>query len=290
MGRKKHTMTKLKKLKIFPLKNEDEFENLCLSLWKRILGDPNVQLNGRRGQRQHGVDLFGRRAETLNWIGVQCKVRNEGILTKSEIISDVEKAKHFNPRLSELVIATTAKRDEKVQALARTLTEMNIKNGSFAVHIFSWDDIQSELSEESNLDICRKFYEDFFINYEDLGIAISRILRVSIGVGHSADTSYELLLGKTPSPVIANSFYGLNYWKGNHFIANWNERTIDTFPSPTFPSDLERVFRSKRDAYIVAKWLNDTKSVDALIYGENEEHVELISKEEYHNFLVSLKD
>lgn len=283
-------MTKLRKLKIFPLKDEDGFENLCLSLWKRILGDPNAQLNGRRGQRQHGVDLFGRRAETLDWIGVQCKVRSDGIVTESEIISDVAKAKHFNPRLSELIFATTAPRDEKLQIFARMLTEQNSKTGSFAVYIFAWDDIQLELSEESNLDICRRFYDDFFINYEKLGIAISRILCVSIGVGHSADTGYELLLGKTPSPDIPNSFYGLDYWKGNHFIVNWNDRTIDTFPSPTFPSDLEQVFRSKRDAYIIAKWLNETKSIDDLIYGENEEHVKLISKEEYHNFLASLKD
>ena len=115
-------MTKLRNFKIFPIKDEGEFENLCLTLWKRILGDPNVQLNGRRGQRQHGVDLFGRRTKTLNWVGVQCKVRSDGILTESEVSSDVEKAKHFNPRLSEFIFATTAPRDEKLQAFARTLT------------------------------------------------------------------------------------------------------------------------------------------------------------------------
>jgi len=213
-------MTKLRNLKIFPLKDDEEFENLCLVLWKRLLGDPNAQLNGRRGQRQHGVDLFGRKAETLDWVGVQCKVRSDGGVTESEIISDVEKAKHFNPRLSELIFATTAPRDEKLQAFARTLTEQNLKTGSFAVHIYAWDDIQLELSEERNLDICRRFYDDFFINYENLGIAISRVLCVSIGVGHSADTGYELLVGKTPATDKPDSFYGLDYWKGNYFIAN----------------------------------------------------------------------
>lgn len=276
---------KLRKLKIFPLTDEDEFENLCLCLWKRILGDPNAQLNGRRGQRQHGVDLFGRKSNSLDWVGVQCKVRSDGILAESDIIDDVEKAKHFNPRLSELIFATTAPRDAKLQTFVRTLTNQNLQNDSFSIHIYAWDDIQLELSEERNIDICHRFYNDFFINYENIGVAISRILRISIGVGRSTDTSYELLIGKTPSADKPDSNYGLDYWKGNYFIANWNDKTIDTFPLSTFPSDLEHVFRFKRDAYIIAKWLSETKSIDDLIYGETEDHVKLISSEEYRNYL-----
>lgn len=276
---------KLRKLKIFPLTDEDEFENLCLCLWKRILGDPNAQLNGRRGQRQHGVDLFGRKKNTLDWVGVQCKVRSGGVLSESDIVEDVEKAKLFNPRLSELIFATTTPRDEKLQTFVRTLTDKNLKEDSFSVHIYAWDDIQQELSEECNIDICHRFYKDFFIDYENIGIAISRILRISIGVGHSTDTSYELLIGKTPSADESDSYYGLDYWKGNYFIANWNAKTIDTFPLSTFPSDLEHVFRSQRDAYIIAKWLSETKSIDDLIYGETENHVKLISKDEYRNYL-----
>ena len=280
-------MTKLRNIKIFPLKDDEEFENLCLSLWKRILNDRNVQLNGRKGQRQHGVDLFGRKHESLDWVGVQCKVRSDGVLTESEIERDVEKAQHFNPRLSELIFATTAPRDEKIQTFVRKLTERNLKIGSFAVFVYSWDDIQLELSEERNIDICRRFYDDFFINYEKLGIGISIIVLVSIGVGNSADTRYELLIGKTPSAEDPDSFYGLDYWKGNYFIANWNDKAMDTFPIPTFPSDLEQVFRFKRDAYIIAKWLTEIKSIDDLIYGDEEKHIKLISKEEYLAFLKS---
>lgn len=283
-------MTKLRNLKLFPLKDEQEFENLCLALWKRILRDPNAQLNGRKGQRQHGVDLFGRRSETLDWVGVQCKVRSNGILTKEDVIADCEKAKNFNPKLSEIAFATTAPRDESLQELARELTEQNKKNGHFMVTVSSWDDIQLELSEEGNLDICRRFYDDFFVNYEVLGIAISRIMRVSIGVGHTPDTQYELLLGKTPSPDDADYFYGLDYWKGNFFIANWNERSLDTFQMPVSPSDLEQVFQFKRDAYIIAKWLNGVSKIDDLFYRESDDHRKLISKEEYHEFLDSVRD
>lgn len=284
-------MTRLRNLNIFPLKDEKEFENLCLALWKRILGDPNAQLNGRRGQGQQGVDLFGRRSGSSDWVGVQCKVRNKGTLTEIDVNDDVKAAMSFNPRLSELIFATTAPRDKKIQEYARVLTEQNVRNSiELEISIVSWDDIQLELSEESNLDICRRFYDDFFINYERLGIAISRVLSVSIGVGHEVDTGYELMIGKTPSPDNPDGFYGLDYWQGNYFIANWTEKTMDTFPLPAFPSDLEHVFRFKRDAFIITKWLNEIKNIDDLIYGENDDHVMLISNDEYQEFLDSMKD
>ena len=285
-----YTMARLRDLNIFTLKDEDDFENLCLHLWRRLLEDPNAQLNGRRGQRQYGVDIFGRKHEILEWVGVQCKVRSNGILKESDVLDDVKKAKQFNPRLSELIFATTAPRDIKLQTFARNLTQRNKAIGCFSVHIYSWDDIQLELSEERNIDICRRFYDDFFINYEKLGIAISRVLLVSIGVGHSVDTGYELLIGKTPSSESSESserYSGLDYWNGNYFIANLNDKTMDTFPLPTFPSDLEMIFRLKRDAYIIAKWLTEMKSIDDLIYGDEEQHIKLITNEEYSAFLNS---
>jgi hypothetical protein len=281
-------MTKLRKLKIFPLTDEKDFENLCLALWKRILGDPNAQLNGRRGQSQQGVDLFGRRRGSSAWVGVQCKVRSNGQLTEKDVNDDLKAARSFNPMLSELVFATTAPRDEKIQEHARILTEQNARDGiGLEVSIVSWDDIQLVLSEESNLDICRRFYGDFFINYESLGIAISRVLSISIGVGRTVDTGYHLMIGKTPSPDDPNSYSGLDYWKGNYFIANWTERTMDTFPLKVFPSDLGQVFQFKRDAFIIAKWLREIKNIDDLIYGEDDDHVMLISNEEYLEYLDS---
>ncbi len=283
-------MTRLKKLNLFPLTDEKDFENLCLALWKRILKDPNAQLNGRRGQSQKGVDLFGRRKGSLGWVGVQCKVRSSGQLTEKDVNDDVKAAKSFNPRLSELIFATTAPRDERIQEHARLLTEQNTREGiELEVSIVSWDDIQLELSKESNLDICRRFYDDFFINYERLGIAISRVLGISIGVGHTVDTGYHLMIGKTPSPDDPESYFGLDYWKGNYFIANWKERTMDTFPLPVFPSDLEQVFQSKRDAFIIAKWLSEIENIDDIIYGENDYHVMLISNEEYQEYIDSMR-
>lgn len=47
--------------------DEQAFERASIVLWRGLLGDPNVQRNGRRGQRQNGVDLFGlRRGDSTN--------------------------------------------------------------------------------------------------------------------------------------------------------------------------------------------------------------------------------
>ena len=99
-----------------------------------------------------------------------------------------------------------------------------------------------------------------------------------------------MLIGKTPFPDNPDSYSGLDYWRGNYIIANWNDKTLDTFPLPPFPSDLEHVFRFKRDAHIIAKWLTSIKSIDDLIYGDDDQHVMLISEDEYREYLDSLRD
>jgi hypothetical protein len=285
-------MPDLRNLQLAPLDDEDRFEELCLALWKRLLNQPATQRNGRRGQRQHGVDLFGRRDQPAAWVAIQCKVRSRGVLSETDILADVESAKQFNPRLSEMIFATTARRDADLQEFARTLTEKNLAEGFFSVTISSWDDIRDEISQEQNLDLCRRFFEGAMINYENIGIAISRVVRLSVGVAGDTDTTYELLLGRTPSAdAQASRSFGLNYWRGQHFIANWNEKGIDTFPFPAHFSDFERVFRSKRDAHIIARWLNDNKNRFAgLLYGKDDEFSSILSLEEFQEFAAGLHD
>ena len=56
------------------------FERCNEVLWRCILKDDTAQLHGRRGQRQHGVDIVGRRNGALDQVvGIQCKLRGEGV-------------------------------------------------------------------------------------------------------------------------------------------------------------------------------------------------------------------
>jgi len=80
-------------------------------------------MNGRQGQSQHGVDVYGRRGGDGAWVGVQCKRRLDKPVTARGLREELEKAKRFQPPIAEFVLATTAPRDAAIQEEARRLTE-----------------------------------------------------------------------------------------------------------------------------------------------------------------------
>ena len=71
--------------------DEQAFERASVVLWRGLLNDPSVQRNGRRGQRQNGVDLFGIRDGDADWhVGIQCKLKSEGhALSEDEVRGEV---------------------------------------------------------------------------------------------------------------------------------------------------------------------------------------------------------
>jgi hypothetical protein len=55
-------------------KDWQAFERKIRLLFEHSLGDPHTQNNGRIGQPQHGVDVYGRRGgPSGHYVGVQCK-------------------------------------------------------------------------------------------------------------------------------------------------------------------------------------------------------------------------
>ena len=148
-----------------PLSNWQDFETLCCDLWREIWKDPNTQKNGRQGQPQHGVDIVGRPDQGSRLAGVQCKGKDnydDRSLTKKEVKAEVEKAKSFEPELSQFIIATTVPKDAKIEELARIITEEHRKSGLFSVHIWGWDDIKVRLAEFPEL--IEKHYPQFGFN------------------------------------------------------------------------------------------------------------------------------
>src|SRR5262249_16566260 len=132
-----------------PAKWQD-FEDLCADLWRRIWQDPNTQRNGRQGQPQNGVDVFGRPNEGASWAGGQCKGKNEGLgsgLTEAEVVAEVAKAKHFEPKLSAFTIVSTGPRDATLQTRARQLTDEHAAIGLFSVHVWCWSDVLERLND-----------------------------------------------------------------------------------------------------------------------------------------------
>ena len=101
-----------------------DFEARCLKLWRPRLID--AKKNGRAGQPQAGVDIFGRDPKTEEWVGIQCKQRGQWpkkVLTVGEIEVEVEQAEGFQPPLSHFIVATTAPRDVETQRFVRELSD-----------------------------------------------------------------------------------------------------------------------------------------------------------------------
>ncbi len=132
-------------------KGDDDFEELVLALFREIWRDAGAKLHGRRGQRQHGVDLYGEdRFGGSGLNGVQCKQHGSAILLKdmdlvAELREEVEKAKGFQPPLRRFILATTARRSVALQHEARSLTELNRQTGLFTVDVLGWEDLEDFL-------------------------------------------------------------------------------------------------------------------------------------------------
>ncbi len=127
-------------------KNWEDFESICHELWRSIWGDINAQKNGRQGQSQHGVDIYGHPSYSKGIHAVQCKGKDDNYdteVTIEEINAECDKAKDFIPPISDYVLATTKKKDVKLQTHCLKLTSDH--KYSFPVSIWSWDDIEPEI-------------------------------------------------------------------------------------------------------------------------------------------------
>ena len=159
-------------LSLPPLGNWQNFEDLCFDLMRRVWNDPHTQKNGRSGQSQKGVDIYGRPNQEADWVGMQCKLRapsTHSRLSLNEIKKEIEQARNFRPQLKQLVIATTAPRDSVLQEKVRMIDEAERRDGSFSVAVFFWEDIVSMLRDFPEL--AQKYYPQFFQQVSPAGEA-----------------------------------------------------------------------------------------------------------------------
>ena len=128
-----------------------EFEDICADLLKCcIWKDPYVVRHGRPGQKQHGVDIYGKpvhlRGLGSETAGAQCKCTEA--LTEAEIDSELKQAIGFSPPLEEYLLLTTMKLDAKLQAYIRTKARDWAIN---RVEILFWEDLSLEISGSDEL-------------------------------------------------------------------------------------------------------------------------------------------
>jgi hypothetical protein len=148
------------------------FEDLCLSLFKAIWRDPLAEKNGRQGQPQHGVDVFGSKNGTRSkYEGVQCKGKDVGLgaaVSERELIDEIAKAEKFSPALQHWTLATTAPVDAVLQERAREISVGRERQGKFTVTVLGWGGIESLLCDHP--EVLRS-------HYPELGYDIALLLQ-----------------------------------------------------------------------------------------------------------------
>lgn len=124
-------------------KNWQEFETIVRDAQIQRWKSPMLQKNGRPGQKQEGVDIWGV-DEIGRQVAIQCK-RYKSPLKLKDVTVEVAMAEKFSGHLSALYIATTADHDAKLQEQVRMLSDKRVANDKFAVALLFWDEIVGSL-------------------------------------------------------------------------------------------------------------------------------------------------
>jgi len=105
--------------------------------------------NGRPGQKQDGVDIWGYDDDNRH-IGVQCKNTVDGI-SLTTVKAEITNAEAFEPKLDRLYIATTAKRDAVLQKAVREISRERAQADLFKVDVLFWDDVCQDLAKDDEI-------------------------------------------------------------------------------------------------------------------------------------------
>lgn len=146
------------------------FEDLTCALFAEVWKDPTAQKNGRTGQPQHGVDVYGSPEwKPGTYFGVQCKGKDRGLgarATKTEFDRELAKAEKFAPTLGKWYFATTAEVDAKLQEHARIVSAARVSAGKFEVDILGWGALKALVAKHPS--IIRDFYPELAARAADL--------------------------------------------------------------------------------------------------------------------------
>lgn len=167
-------------LNLPPPGNAQDFEDLCCALWEIEWNCADIQRHGRSGQKQYGVDIFGRPAGLQSYHGIQCKVkssdgRSRPLLTRAEVDYEVEQAQQFRPPIEHLIIATTAPEDTQLQQYVRELSVQRAALDLFTVTVLSWPAVQARIAKHEAM--LERFYPGMSRRLRHVDESLSGILR-----------------------------------------------------------------------------------------------------------------
>ncbi len=158
-------------------KSWEEFEDMISDVIQIAWKDPFTIRHGRQGQKQDGVDIYGK-PYYLNgsYAGVQCK---NTTISKEDIKEEIKKAENFKPPLKEFIVATTSKRDSQIQEDIRVIDEERTNKNKFSVRVLFWEDICLKLAE--NEDLMIKHFPQFVEKSASLENIYKKIMMSEVG-------------------------------------------------------------------------------------------------------------
>lgn len=144
-----------------------QFEELAVGMLREVYDVPGAQSYGRPGQAQHGVDVYGKSRHGM--IGIQCKRLSDldergnpypgGPIDRSFLHTAAREALSFKPDLNIWILATTARRDTRVQGFVDDLNgEWDVNRLARRAIVWSWDECISYLNSFPELQ--RWYYRD----------------------------------------------------------------------------------------------------------------------------------
>jgi hypothetical protein len=132
-----------------------DFESLCKKLFGEVWECRNtIRKNGRTGQEQCGVDVYGIPKGEDAYFGIQCKgkdVYTGAKLTEREVMNEISKARAFQPALKVFVIATTGNKDVGMEAFVRNEDIKSRLNGGFEIQLYAWEDLVDLIDEHEDV-------------------------------------------------------------------------------------------------------------------------------------------
>ena len=165
-------MPTLSSMKIPPPKSWEEFEEITLDACKMRWENPDLQMHGRKGQAQNGVDIYGANHIFRN-IGVQCK-NYDSELTLALVKKEIENAESFTPKIEMFYMAVTSKTNVNIQCEIRLLSQERTNKNLFPVMVLFWSDLIQDLLKNNS--VFKKHYPQ--LNITDVKPKENRDIRL----------------------------------------------------------------------------------------------------------------
>jgi len=209
------------------------FETLCMELGAKMINATEMEKNGRRGQPQKGVDVWGWRNNNLEHIvGIQCKQKGFGQdLEEKEVREEWEQALTFVPPIKEFYLLTTANNDAAMEELARTLClELQQKTGrSVPYKIWGWGRICDALLPYP--DLIKIFQPDYGLRSQEHSAKLDNVIEMMSDDRASNNFILKQILAAVSKPNGVMLLDGIDDASASNDIDKIYDQQIDGYRS-----------------------------------------------------------